>query len=202
MNRCGPRHAVQRRVIRGAALSAALVLSSGAAVAQAGEPARDETRGELEERIASHDADTERRVLGLWGAGVSEEQVLSASVGLVVTDLPSSFDCSTTCQYTGFYAKIEPGLGAGKLSVGRADLVGEQRGSARFVRHVFFGWGVRASVMRTWSDRSSEPPGQTWLGVEADVTAVMVRFNLGLFRHVSGDAEDDWLVSAGIGVGF
>lgn len=156
----------------------------------------------LAARIARHDRALERRVVGLWGAGISEEQVVSGSIGVLVARIPESFDCATTCEYSGPFAKLEPGLGAGKLSVGHARLVGEQRGHEHFLAHVFFGYGIKASVMRTWSERSSEPPGQTWLGVEADVTAVMVRFSLGLFHHVSGDDDNRWLVSAGVGWGF
>lgn len=189
---------------RVAILGAALLLAAAPAGARAaaGDAAAGQEEEPLADEIVRHDRDTERRLLGLWGAGVSEEQVVSFSIGMIVAELPRSFDCSTTCRFTGPYAKLEPGLGAGKLSVGRASLVGEQRGSDGFVSHVFFGYGVRASLMRTWSDRSSETPGQLWLGVEADLTAVMVRFNLGLFRHVSGDADDGWLVAAGLGLGF
>jgi hypothetical protein len=162
---------------------------------------RPEGEAALERRIEEHDSRLARRVMGLWGVGISEEQVIAASLGLIVAPLPVDFDCRTTCEYRGPAVKLEPGLGAVKLSAGFAALVGERRRSERFISHVYFGYGLNGVLMHTWSDRSSEPPGETWVGVEGEVTAVMVNFSLGLLGNVSG-SDDDLLVTAGIGWGF
>lgn len=152
-------------------------------------------------RVEEHDSRLARRVMGLWGVGLSEEQVIAASLGVIVAPVPVDFDCRTTCEFRGPAVKLEPGLGAVKLSAGFAALVGERRGSERFISHVYFGYGLNGVLMHSWSDRSSEPPGETWVGVEGEVTAVMVNFSLGLLGKVSG-SDGDLLVTAGVGWGF
>ncbi len=156
---------------------------------------------DLLDEITRHDDDLERRIVGLWGARASRALALSARVGLMVARQPASFDCTTTCEYRGPLVQLEPGIGGGQLSFGHGKVIGEHRGNRHFLAHVFLAYAVKGVILHSWSDASSVEPGETYLGVEGDLTAVMVNFSLGIFRHVSGD-DDDWIVTAGLGWGF
>ena len=68
---------------------------------------------------------------------------------------------------------------------------------------VYAGWGVRAAALRTWGKSAFDPPGQTFLGVEGDLTLTSANLSLGVFRGVDRDDEDrEWIGMVGLGWGF
>lgn len=186
------------------ATTVAMLLAAGlASSARAGEAGSVDRDAELIARISEHDVELERRIVGLWRARATGAQVFSAGLGMMVVNQPASFDCTTTCEYSGPLIQLEPGLGGGQLSIGHGKAIGEKRENSFFLAHVFLAYAVKGSLLHIWSHESSEAPGETYVGVEGDVTAVMVNFSLGLFRRVSGGADDDrWLVTAGLGWGY
>ena len=83
---------------------------------------------------------------------------------------------STNGSYDGL---IEPGLGAGRASVGYL----RSRGN------LASGLAVRASALRTWRDPWSVEPNRTFVGLEG--SAHMFFFNVrgGAFRRVTAAAD-------------
>ena len=156
-----------------------------------------------EDAVRRHDEQTELRVATLARIRISHPQRLSGAIGAIWARQPTSFDCTTTCEYRGFTLHAEPGLNGAQISAGYAKLIGEQQGHSRFVRDILLGFGIRGTLLRTWGDADLDPSSQTLVGAEADLSIVRVNFSLGLLRRVSGpDDADRWHLAGGIGWGF
>jgi hypothetical protein len=166
-------------------------------------PPDDTPPQEIASRILEEDRDVERRVVGLTRFRVSFPQRVSGAVGAMVVRQPARYDCSTVCEYKGLFVQAEPGLSGGELSAGYAVLMGEKGRNEHFLSKVYLGYGIKGALLRTWNDADLTPSDQTLLGIEGDFTIIHVNFSLGLFRHVgSGEADDPWVVTGGIGWGF
>jgi hypothetical protein len=86
---------------------------------------------------------------------------------------------STDDSYNGVFGLVEPGLGAGRASVGYL----RSRGNLNT------GLAVRASALRTWRDPWSVPPNRTFVGLEASAHLFYFHFRGGAFRRTTaGDA--------------
>lgn len=91
---------------------------------------------------------------------------------------------------------VEPGLGAGRASLAYVDHGYGQFGS---------GFGVAATVIRTWKDPWTVAKNQTFVGGELILwPIVFVGPRIGLFRNVTttGASSDKWFVSIDFGVGY
>jgi hypothetical protein len=165
--------------------------------------ASDPVDRELIERISEENKDTEIRVVGLGRARISHPQLLSGALGAIVSRQPEGYDCRTVCEFRGFLMQAEPGLGGGQLSAGYAIVNGIMGPDAHFLSHVYVGYGIKGALLRSWGNSSLDPEDQTLLGVEGELTFIGFNFSLGLFRHAgSGDPDDPWVVTGGMGWGF
>ena len=155
------------------------------------------------ETVAEHDADLERRTVGIWRVRMSHPQKISIGLSAMVSRQPADHECVATCLYRGWRIQAEPGLAGGQISVGWASLVGDRKRRQHFLTDVYVGYGVRATLLRTWGDANVTPANQTFAGLEADLTITRVNFSLGVMHRVSsGPSERDWIVTGGMGWGF
>jgi hypothetical protein len=175
-----------------------VLTTAGAGDAEAVGPGLDEAM----ELIAAEDEDTRRFALGLPGFHVSYPQVVSASIAVMATGQPRSYDCTTPCDFRGFIAELEPGLGGGKLSIGWARVTGNTNRGGSFLRAGFIGAAYKLSVLRTWGDHGWVDAGRTYAGFELGVPVAQVNLGVGLMYRVDGASGDPWLVTGGVGWGF
>jgi len=156
----------------------------------------------LTEDIAKEEADRRRFALGLVGLHLTYPQVVSASISVMATSQPRSYDCTTPCDFRGFFVGLEPGLGGGKLSLGWARVTGTTNRSGSFVKAAFIGAAYKLTVLRTWGDLGWVDGGRTYAGVEFGLPVARANLGLGLlYRTDSGDGGR-WLVTGGAGWGF
>lgn len=96
----------------------------------------------------------------------------------------------------GLLIEGEVGIGGGKVAVGYID--------QSIVLIMPVGYDVKAALMQTWGSSWTVDPDQTYAGVEADFYYMFGKFTVGVYKRIAGNGpdSDDWLVSAGIGVGF
>ena len=78
-------------------------------------------------------------------------------------------------DYDGVFGLVEPGLGAGRASVGYL----RSRGNLNT------GLGVRASALRTWRDPWSVEPNRTFVGVEGSAHLFFFNVRAGAFRRMT-----------------
>jgi hypothetical protein len=154
------------------------------------------------ERVVAEDEDQRRFALGLPGFHISYPQVASASIAVMATSQPRSYDCTTPCDLRGFFAEVEPGLGGGKLSLGWARVTGQTNRSGSLLRAGFIGAAYKLTVLRTWGDRGWVEGGRTYAGVELGVPVAQANVGLGLLYRVDGGTGGRWLVTGGAGWGF
>jgi len=176
----------------------------GAPAPQAAAPraAEAEDAAGLEGEIAAREADTERRAYTLAGVRLTSPEGVAGSLGWLLADVESDFDCHTICDLRGATLQLETGLDGARLGVGYARIFGETGRFERFLPSPYLGLGVRASVVRTWRDGSLGPSGLTYAGLEGQFTITRVSFTLGTLWRVSGGAGRGWAVSWGFGWGF
>jgi hypothetical protein len=181
-----------------------VALIAGSLAARADEPPSGEAPPQdITARILEEDRDLERRVVGLTRFRLSHPQRASAAIGAMMVRQPARYDCSTVCEYRGVFVQAEPGISGGELSAGYAVLMGEKGRNEHFLSRVYLGYGIKGALLRTWNDADLTPSDQTLVGVEGDFTIIHVNFSLGLFRPVdTGEAEDPWVVTGGVGWGF
>jgi hypothetical protein len=86
--------------------------------------------------------------------------------------------------------QAEAGIGGGKLALG-FDSTGDAG----------FGFGLKASFLRTWMEPIDVDEDQDFLGVEGEFSIKRLILNVGGYRRV-GNGADDWLTSAGVGFIF
>jgi hypothetical protein len=118
----------------------------------------------------------------VYGFQITTPQKLSASVGTLVSLRARGSD-------DGLLLQIEPGLGGIKGALGYG------------ARGALFGWSARVAGLRTWGDPWGADSDTTYVGPEATFSFFSLKVGLGALRQVSGD-DDDWLCTAGLGIGF
>jgi len=157
---------------------------------------------EMKGRIIAEEQDRRRMALGLLGFQLTYPQVVAASIGVMATSQPSTFDCRTACDFWGPFAQLEPGLGGGKLSLGWGRAIGSTGKDGRFLSNVFIALAGKATMLRTWGDLGGVESGRTFAGAELDFSIARVNFGLGVLYRVSNGSDSPWLVTGGIGWGF
>ena len=182
--------------------AAALLLLALAAPARA---EGDTPPGEADPTEAIHleAEDRVRRAIGLWGLGYSWPMEVYGSVSVLFTSVPASYDCRTTCKFKGLLLQLEPSFEALRLNLGYAVAIGETGSVRPFLAKTYLAYGLNASLLRTFSNSTLDPPEQTLAGVEGVFTITNVNFSLGLYHHVAGGPpEQDWLLTIALGYGF
>lgn len=157
---------------------------------------------DIRQAILDEEADRRRFVLTMPGAALAYPQVISASLGFMMTTRIVGWDCRTPCRFKGPFVEIEPGLGGGKLSVGWARLTGVTGDGGGFLNAVFMGTAVKLTMLRTWSDDGWLPAGRTYAGIEVAVMPAQLNIGLGALVRVDGGDGAAWTVTAGLGWGF
>jgi hypothetical protein len=186
---------------------AVLLAFAVSCVVVAASPARatppETSRSDTVASILAEENDTERRVVGLSRFRLSFPQRFSAAVGAMWVRQPVSYDCSSVCKLKGPFVQVEPGYSGGQLSAGYAVVMGERGDNKHFLSRAFLGYGIRGALLRTWNDADLTPADQTLLGVEGDFSIININFSLGVFHHIgSGDPDNPWVVTGGVGWGF
>jgi len=174
--------------------------ASDATIAPEPSPAVDGS--EMKERVIAEERDRRRRALGLLGFQLTYPQVVAASLGVMATSQPSTYDCRTVCDFWGPFAQLEPGLGGGKLSVGWGRAIASTGRGEKFLTNAYLALAGKATVLRTWGDIYSVESGCTFAGAELDFSVARVNFGLGLLYRISDGTDSPWLVTGGIGWGF
>jgi len=154
------------------------------------------------QRIIAEDEDRRHFALGLAGFHVTYPLVASASIAVMATSQPRSYDCTTPCDFRGFFAELEPGLGGGKLSLGWARVGGTTDRSGSLLGAGYIGTAYKLTVLRTWGDHGWAEGGRTYAGVELGVPVAQANVGIGLLYRVDGDDEGRWMVIGGAGWGF
>ena len=159
-------------------------------------------RTNLMEDVAVEEEDRRGFALGLVGLHVTYPQVVSASIAVMPTSQPRSYDCTTPCDFRGPFVGFEPGLGGGKLSVGWARVTGTTNRKGSFLRSGIFGTAYKLTVLRTWSDQGWVEKGRTYAGFELGVPVAQANVGIGLLYRVDRGDGGRWLVTGGAGWGF
>ena len=154
------------------------------------------------DRIVAEDEDRRRLTLGLPGLHISYPQVVSASMAVMLTSQPSTYDCTTPCDFRGPFFELEPGLGGGKLSVGLARVTGKTNRSGSFVNAAFIGAAFKVTVLQTWGDDGWVEGGRTYAGFEFGLPVAQANLGIGLLYRVDSGNGGRWLVTGGAGWGF
>jgi len=118
------------------------------------------------------------------------------------TSQPTSYDCTTPCDFRGPFAQIAPGLGGGKLSLGWARVTGKTDEHGALVNAAFIGSAYKVTVLQTWGDLGWVEEGRTYAGFEFDLPVARANLGIGLLYRVDGGAGGRWLVTGGAGWGF
>ena len=116
-----------------------------------------------------HAQATRTRIGPAFGLHVGAPQKVSLALGA------GRWRESTSDAYDVLFGLVEPGLGAGRASVGYL----RSRGNLNT------GLGVRASALRTWRDPWSVAPNQTFVGVEASAHVAVFVIRAGAFRRTT-----------------
>ena len=153
-------------------------------------------------RVAGEDEDVRRFALGLPGLKVSYPLLASASLAVMATSQPQSYDCTTPCDFRGVFAQIEPGLGGGKLSLGWARVTGNTNRSGSLLVAGFIGAAYKLTVLRTWGDIGNVESGRTYAGLELGIPLARAYVGIGLLYRVDGGTDGRWMVTGGGGWGF
>lgn len=164
--------------------------------------AQDDDPDRLTRLVIAEARDVEPRRVAVAAVHASYPQVLSASLGLLLSRQPSDYVCTTPCDFWGTFAELEPGLGGGKLSLGWGRVIGEQRGTGPLLTSAYLGLAVKASVLHTWGEPPGVPAGQTYAGLELELSIAKVNMGAGLLSRVAGDRGRHLLVTGYLGWGF
>jgi hypothetical protein len=143
------------------------------------------------QRGGGEDTIPRTHVFPALGVHVGTPQKASAALGVVLGE-DWQKDGRDHARNVALFA--EPGLGAGRASLAYID-----HGYGTFGS----GFGLAASVLRTWKDPWTVRPNVTYVGGELILwPIVFVGPRLGLFRAVSPDVSDKWFVSIDFGLGY
>ena len=154
------------------------------------------------EKVVAEDEDRRRFALGLAGLHITYPLVASASLAVMLTSQPSTFDCTTPCDFRGPFIELEPGLGGGKLSVGWSRVTGETNRSGSFLKAAFIGAAYKVTVLRTWGDLGWVEGGRTYAGLEFGLPVAQANLGIGLLYRVDSGDGGRWMVIGGAGWGF
>jgi hypothetical protein len=165
-------------------------------------PEPDANPATIRDDIVAEEEDRRRFALGLAGLHLTYPQVASATLGVMATSQPRSFDCRTPCDFRGFIAALEPGLGGVKLSVGWARVTGTTNRSGSLLKAGFIGAAYKATVLRTWGDFGWVDGGRTYAGIELGVPVAQANIGVGLLYRVDDADGGRWMVTGGAGWGF
>jgi len=154
------------------------------------------------EKVLEEEEDRHRFALGLAGLHFTYPQVVSASIAVMATSQPRSYDCTTPCDFHGVFAELEPGLGGGKLSLGWARVTGETNRSGSFMKAAFIGAAYKLTVLRTWGDIGWVEGGRTYAGIEFGLPVARANLGIGLLYRVDSGDGGRWLLTGGAGWGF
>ena len=153
--------------------------------------------------LSAEDSAEAPRTAGLIGAFWNYPTKATIGFGMIATRMPANFECHTACLFRGVTLQGSAGLGGGELALGYGSLMGETGRGNWLLRRAFVGYGVRASVVRTWGLSTLDPGGATFLGVEGAMTVAQFGIRLGVFHRVEPAAgQADWQVFGGAGWGF
>jgi hypothetical protein len=153
-------------------------------------------------RVVDEETIRRRRALGVIGLQLTYPQVVAASIGVMATGQPKTFDCRTVCDFWGPFAQIEPGLGGGKLSLGWGRAMGSTDHRDSFLSKVYLALAGKVTLYRTWSDVGSVAAGRTFAGAELEFSVARVNFGLGALYQINRTDDARWLLTGGIGWGF
>ncbi len=156
----------------------------------------------LQQQIRAEQADQRRRWMVLTRLRLSHPQRVSAGISAIRSRQPSTWDCSTVCEFQGPVLQVEPGINGLQFAAGHAVVFGETGRTGPWISNVMMGYGWKAAWLRTWGDADLSPTGQDLVGLEGEFTVIQVHFSLGLFRALDGDARNRWSIAGGIGWGF
>ncbi|MCW8984400.1 MAG: hypothetical protein OQK55_03590 [Thermoanaerobaculales bacterium] len=159
-------------------------------------------RTNIMEDVVAEEQGRRRFALGLVGLHVTYPQVVSASIAVMPTSQPRSYDCTTPCDYRGPFAELEPGIGGAKLSVGWARVTGKTNRGGSFLNAGFIGTAYKLTVLRTWGDHGWIEGGRTYAGFELGVPVAQANLGIGLLYRVDSSDGGRWLVTGGAGWGF
>jgi len=154
------------------------------------------------ERIIAEDEDVRHFALGLPGVHIAYPLVASASMAVMATSQPRSYDCTTPCDFRGYFAELEPGLGGGKLSLGWARVGGRTNRKGTLMRSGYIGTAYKLTVLRTWGDLGWVQGGRTYAGFEFGIPVAQANVGIGVLYRVDGGDEGPWMVIGGAGWGF
>lgn len=154
------------------------------------------------EKVIAEDEDRRRFALGLAGLHITYPLVASASLAVILTSQPSTFDCTTPCDFRGPFVELEPGLGGGKLSFGWTRVTGRTDRSGSFLTAAFIGAAYKVTVLRTWGDLGWVEGGRTYAGLEFGLPVAQANLGIGLLHRVDGGDGGRWMVIGGAGWGF
>jgi hypothetical protein len=156
----------------------------------------------MEEVIVAEEEDRRRLALGLGGLHLSYPQVVSASVAVMLSSQPKTYDCRTPCDFRGPFIELEPGLGGGKLSVGWARVTGKTNRRGSFLTAAFIGAAYKLTILRTWGEYGWVPQNRTYAGFELGVPVAQANIGLGLLYRVDNGDGRKWTITGSVGWGF
>ena len=154
------------------------------------------------ELVRAELANTERRWYGLIRARYSSSQLLSVGLGAIFVEQPESENCAVGCMLHGWQFAVEPGVYGLQGSVGWGRLAGETGQLKHLIPTVYFGWAVRAAVLRTWGGSRPIEPGQTFAGIEYNFSILRMNFAAAVMHSLSSNSPDEWIYSGSLGWGF
>jgi hypothetical protein len=156
----------------------------------------------VKEAVAAEDENRRRFAFGLGGVHLSYPQVVSASVAVMVSSQPTTYECRTPCDLRGPFVELEPGLGGGKLSLGWARVTGTTNRSGSFLTAAFIGVAYKLTILRTWSNDGWLPANRTYAGFELGVPVARANLGLGLLARADGGDGGRWTITGSVGWGF
>lgn len=116
------------------------------------------------------------------GVNLSSPLILSGNAGLYLSDKVEVGSIPLRPVLEG-----EVGIGGGKVMIGM-DSIGDG-----------LGFGIKASVLRTWFEPIGADRNVTYMGVELQGSLSSFVLSLGGYRRVEGDG-DGWLGAVSIGL--
>jgi hypothetical protein len=127
------------------------------------------------------------------GVHVGVPQKASVGVGVILGEDWQTTNGHDRSRNVALFA--EPGIAAGRASLAYLDHGYGSFGS---------GFGIAATVLRTWKDPWNAKPNVTYVGSEVFLWPVFLTGpRIGLFHSVAGTTRANrWLVSASIGIGI
>jgi hypothetical protein len=146
----------------------------------------------LSAQRAGEDTVPRAHIVPALGLRVGTPQKISAAVGVL---LGEEWQKNGRDHSRNVALFAEPGLGAGRASLAYVDHGYGSFGS---------GYGIAATVLRTWKDPWQLRPNVSYVGAEAILWPIVLTGpRIGVFRRVSGAPDTKrWFVSIDFGFGL